>query len=227
MPSRRSPEGPPADRPSMPPGGGDAPVPGEDLLLALNRLFPVLRKMYGIRRIGIFGPTARGERETGDAVEIEVEFFPGEETYVNFAGLALHLQEVMGYPLVPVTTRVLEEAGSGGGMRTRDLPLIRLERETMFLEEFMKGVTFQQFLKDSKLRHAALRALLVVTSAASSVPPDIRVSHKNVPWKELMAFPPVLTDWRFDPDPAILWDLILAVIATGKIGREAGSRMND
>jgi uncharacterized protein with HEPN domain/predicted nucleotidyltransferase len=223
MPSRRSPEGSPADRQSGPPGMGDAPVPGEDLLLALNRLLPVLRKLYGIRRIGIFGPTARGEQEAGGAVEIEVEFSPGEENYINFAGLALYLQEEIGRPLVPVTTRVLEESGGGGAVHDRELALVRMERETLLLEEFMKGVTFEQFLKDSKLRHAALRALLVVTGAASSVPPEIRISYKRVPWKEMMAFPPVLIDWRFDPDPAILWDLIVAVIATGKFGRGQGA----
>jgi uncharacterized protein with HEPN domain/predicted nucleotidyltransferase len=223
MPSRRSPEGSPTDPEPGPPDMCNAPGPGEDLLLALNRLLPVLRKLYGIRRIGIFGPTVRGEQETGGAVEIEVEFSPGEESYINFAGLALHLQEVIGRPLVPVTTRVLEEAGGSGMMHDGELALVRMERETIFLENLIRGITFEQFLKDSKLRHAALRALLVVTGAASSVPPEIRISYKRVPWKEMMAFPPVLIDWRFDPDPAILWDLIVAVIATGKFGRGQGA----
>ena len=65
----------------------------EDALVGLNTIFPIIKRMYGVKKIGMFGAFARRDAIPVDAVEPAVEFSPGFETYRHYLGLKWHLEE--------------------------------------------------------------------------------------------------------------------------------------
>jgi predicted nucleotidyltransferase len=70
---------------------------GETILLQLNQVYPVMRKLFGIKKAGLFGAVARGERTEGPA-EILVGFQKGHETYKNYTGLASYHRDARELP---------------------------------------------------------------------------------------------------------------------------------
>ncbi|MCX6699569.1 MAG: nucleotidyltransferase family protein [Methanomicrobiales archaeon] len=58
----------------------------------LKAVFPAVRDMYGVKRIGIFGSFARGEQTRKSDVDVIVEFIPGHETFKNFIHLVDFLE---------------------------------------------------------------------------------------------------------------------------------------
>ena len=53
----------------------------------LKGVFPAVRDMYGVKRIGIFGSFARGEQTRKSDIDVIIEFIPGHETFKNFIHL--------------------------------------------------------------------------------------------------------------------------------------------
>ncbi|MEW5936838.1 MAG: nucleotidyltransferase family protein [Candidatus Thermoplasmatota archaeon] len=77
-------------------------------------------RKFGIRRIGLFGSTARGEVRQGSDVDILVEFEEGEEKFSNLMGLYFYLREILGRDVDLVTK---------GGMSSYLAPSILKEVE--------------------------------------------------------------------------------------------------
>ena len=65
----------------------------EEVLIGLNTIFPIIKGMYGVKKIGMFGAFARRDAIPVDTVELMVEFSPGSETYRHYLGLKWHLEE--------------------------------------------------------------------------------------------------------------------------------------
>ncbi len=59
----------------------------EEVMLKLNAKYPVMKNLYGIRKIGIFGSVARGEETGTSDVDIEVEFEPAADNFNNYYNL--------------------------------------------------------------------------------------------------------------------------------------------
>jgi hypothetical protein len=75
-------------------------------------------RSYGVRRLGIFGSTAREEHDSESDVDLLVEFQKGSKTFDNFINLVLFLEELLGRKVELITTdslspyigpRILEE----------------------------------------------------------------------------------------------------------------------
>jgi len=49
----------------------------DEVIVALNTRFPALRKLYGVKKIGIFRSFARGDEHPGVNVDIQVEVEQG------------------------------------------------------------------------------------------------------------------------------------------------------
>ena len=52
-------------------------------------------------------------------------------------------------------------------------------------EQFIEGMTYEQFVDDKKTFNAVVRAIEVIGEAAKNVPPTIRARYPAIPWKEL------------------------------------------
>jgi uncharacterized protein len=57
---------------------------------------PILRRRFGVKRIGIFGSFARGEQKRTSDVDVLVEFADGQATFDNFMHLVYYLEDLFG-----------------------------------------------------------------------------------------------------------------------------------
>jgi len=75
----------------------------------LEKVFPAVRDMYGVKRIGIFGSFARGEQTRKSDVDVIVEFIPGHETFKNFIHLVDFLEALFNRNVDLLTEPSLSE----------------------------------------------------------------------------------------------------------------------
>ncbi|MGK7936057.1 MAG: DUF86 domain-containing protein [Xenococcaceae cyanobacterium] len=52
-------------------------------------------------------------------------------------------------------------------------------------ENFVEGITFQDFQNDRKTIFAVTRAIEIIGEAAKSIPIPLREKHPQVPWKSM------------------------------------------
>ena len=136
----------------------------EEVIIALNSRYAALRKLFGVKKIGIFGSLARGDERPGSDIDIEVEFEQGSDTYRNYIGLALYLEDLLGGRRVDlVTTRVLEgylhaDVAADHAEINRDRVFIsRMLEEMVFLLQRKKNLGFREFSHDELMKRAAIR----------------------------------------------------------------------
>lgn len=53
---------------------------------------------------------------------------------------------------------------------------------------YIEGMTFDDFLDDTKTQDATVLNLVVLSEAAKGVPADIRDAHPEIPWREIAGF---------------------------------------
>jgi predicted nucleotidyltransferase len=100
-----------------------------------------MKSLFGIQKIGIFGPFVRGVICPDSNIEIEVEFAKGAEKWQNFIGLADYLEDLFGQKVDLVTKRVLDEYLSD------EIGADCIDRDRLFIEiaGVYKYVRFQQY----------------------------------------------------------------------------------
>jgi len=186
----------------------------EEVMIALNARFPVMRRLFGIRKIGIFGSFARGTMRPDSDVDIEVEFEQGAETWTNFIGLAEYLEDLIGRPVDLVTKRVLEEYLSSDidedhARQNRDRVYIsRMAAECAFLVSRKKNLDFKGFSRDEGLKRAAVCSIQVIGECAARISPEQKGASPAIPWNQLAAMRSRFTLPYFGPDWVLIWDLI-------------------
>jgi uncharacterized protein with HEPN domain/predicted nucleotidyltransferase len=186
----------------------------EEVILALNAKFPVIKRLFSVKRIGIFGPLARGDADPDQEPEVEVEFEPGAETYRNYIGLSYYLDELLGREVRLVTTRLVEDfvsqdSGSKPSEEKRDRDCIsRMSAEVSFILPRLRGLDFRGFSKDELLRRAVVRSLEVIGECALQVSPALKRAHPEIAWTELAGMRIRLFHPSFGPDWVLVWDIL-------------------
>jgi hypothetical protein len=77
-------------------------------LALLRQHEPVLKKQYGVAKIGIFGSFARGEERPDSDIDVLVAFRKGEKTFDNFMGIKFYLEDLFGRRVDLVTEAALK-----------------------------------------------------------------------------------------------------------------------
>lgn len=52
-------------------------------------------------------------------------------------------------------------------------------------EGFVKGMTYEEFVSDTKTNHAVIRCIEIMGEAAKHVPEDVRQKYPEIPWKDI------------------------------------------
>jgi hypothetical protein len=187
----------------------------EEIIIALNSRYPALKKLFGVKKIGIFGSLARGDERPDSDIDIEVEFDQGSDTYRNYIGLAWYLEELLGGRRVDlVTTRVLEgylhsDVIADHAERNRDRVYItRMLDEMVFLLQRKKNLGFREFAHDDLMKRAAIRSLEIIGDGASRTSESIKKAYPGIPWRELAGMKDRLAGMYFSPDWVLVWDIL-------------------
>lgn len=79
-----------------------------DVIEILKKHEDVIKKNYGIKKIGIFGSFARGEGKEGSDIDILVEFKEGYKTFDNYMDLKFFLEDTFSRDVDLVTLQALK-----------------------------------------------------------------------------------------------------------------------
>lgn len=73
------------------------------------------------------------------------------------------------------------------------------------IEEFIKGNTFEDFIKERKTSYAIIRAIEIIGEATKNIPKSFRNKYPDVPWDEMAGMRDKLIHHYFGVDMEVLW----------------------
>lgn len=73
------------------------------------------------------------------------------------------------------------------------------------IKSFVKGMSFDEFLKDKRTINAVIRSIEVIGEAAKNISHSIKNKYNNIPWKKMIGMRNKLIHEYFGVDKGILW----------------------
>jgi uncharacterized protein with HEPN domain len=74
------------------------------------------------------------------------------------------------------------------------------------IQEFVEGMTFDQFRQDEKTSSAVVRKLEIIGEATKNLSDEFKEKYPGVPWKELAGMRDRLAHGYFGVDYRLVWD---------------------
>jgi len=78
------------------------------------------------------------------------------------------------------------------------------------IEEFVSGISFEEFMKDEKTKRAVVHSLEIIGEAAKNVSSDIKQSYQEIPWSDMSRARDKVAHFYFGVDYEIVWKVIKA-----------------
>lgn len=83
-------------------------------------------------------------------------------------------------------------------------------------EDFIRGISYDQFVVDKKTINAVLRSIEVIGEAAKHVPASVRGRYPAVPWREMAGMRDKVVHFYFGVDLEAVWLVVKERIPTLK-----------
>ncbi len=77
------------------------------------------------------------------------------------------------------------------------------------IEQFVKGLSFDNFIKDDKTTSAVIRKFEIIGEATKQIPDEMRQKYPLVPWKEMAGMRDRLIHFYSGVDYKLVWDTIV------------------
>lgn len=84
------------------------------------------------------------------------------------------------------------------------------------IEEYTKGLGFDEFVKDAMIIDAVVRNLTIIGEAARNIPEEIKSENPDIAWTEAIGMRNKATHEYFGVDEDILWKTIKEDLPTFK-----------
>jgi uncharacterized protein with HEPN domain len=89
--------------------------------------------------------------------------------------------------------------------RSSSLLLFDIYQSVEKIEEFTRGISFDQLLADERTKDAILRNLQVIGEASKNLPETLIADHPEVDWSGLAGVRDIVTHRYFRVDWHLLW----------------------
>ncbi len=93
-----------------------------------------------------------------------------------------------------------------------------IEQSIAHIEEYVRGLSFEDFACDPKTMDAVIRNFEVMGEAATNLPDDFKARHPKMPWGKMIGMRNKVAHEYFGVDPEIIWKTILEDIPELKTG---------
>lgn len=77
-----------------------------------------------------------------------------------------------------------------------------------YIQQFVEGLTFEEFLKDEKTSSAVIRKFEIIGEAVKNIPELIRSRYPDIMWKDIAGMRDRLIHGYFGIDYLIVWNSI-------------------
>lgn len=84
------------------------------------------------------------------------------------------------------------------------------------IEEYTKGITFDQFVVDSMRMHATIYNIQIIGEAAYKLTKEFKETHNEIPWPLIEKMRHVLVHDYYRIVPEAVWDVVTSDIPTLK-----------
>ena len=74
------------------------------------------------------------------------------------------------------------------------------------INQYLEGLTFEQFSKDNKTVDAVIRNFAIIGEAAKNIPANVKREHPEIAWKRMSGMRDKLIHEYFGVDLQIIWD---------------------
>jgi uncharacterized protein with HEPN domain len=74
--------------------------------------------------------------------------------------------------------------------------------------DFVKGISFEEFVQDDKTAFAVVRALEIIGEAVKNIPDEVREKHPEIPWKGMSGMRNKVIHEYFGVDFGLIWKTI-------------------
>jgi len=73
------------------------------------------------------------------------------------------------------------------------------------VEDFMKGLSYDDFCKDTKATRAVTMDFIIICEAAKHIPSATRKAYPQIPWSKIVGMRNILTHEYPETDAKIIW----------------------
>ncbi len=94
------------------------------------------------------------------------------------------------------------------GKRTPKLFILDILESAQKIEEYVKGMDFDDFSNDEKTIDAVVRKFEIIGEAANNIPQEIKIKHLDVDWRMMIGMRNVLAHEYFGTELEVVWDAI-------------------
>lgn len=101
-------------------------------------------------------------------------------------------------------------------MRDISLYLQDILDAMLAIEQFVEGISFDEFKTDDKTSSAVIRKFEIIGEAAKRIPEEIRNKYPLIPWKEMSGMRDRLIHFYFGIKYELVWYTIKDVITQVK-----------